>query len=154
MSFDPSQSETNNALRSLELCVEEVRNWMSENFLKFNDDKTEFIVFGSKQQLEKISVGHIRIGSSDISPSSNVRNLGVILDSHMTLGNHISNLCKSAHFHIRNIGLIRKYLTEQATENLIHAFVSSRLDMGNSFLFGLPDILLNRLKEFKILLLE
>ena len=139
VSFNPSQSHANNALHSLELCVEEIRNWMSQNFLKLNDDKTEFIVFGSKQQLDKVSIKHIRIGSSNISPSSHVRNLGIILDSNMTLSSHISSMCKSAYFHLRNIGLIRKYLTEQATQNLIHAFVTSRLDMGNSFLFGLPD---------------
>ena len=149
VSFNPSQSHANNALHSLELCVEEIRNWMSQNFLKLNDDKTEFIVFGSKQQLDKVSIKHIRIGSSNISPSSHVRNLGIILDSNMTLSSHISSMCKSAYFHLRNIGLIRKYLTEQATQNLIHAFVTSRLDMGNSFLFGLPDTLLNRLKRLQ-----
>ncbi len=50
-------------------------------YLKLNDSKTEFIVIGSKQQLEKVSISHIRVGSSNIEPSSEIRNLGVMFDT-------------------------------------------------------------------------
>ena len=38
----------------IENCLSEVRSWMITNFLKLNNSKTEFIVFGVKQQLDKV----------------------------------------------------------------------------------------------------
>ena len=61
---------------------------MRQNFLKFNDEKTEFLLFGSHQQLPKVSLPFITIGDSQITPSSQARNLGVIFDSTMTLKPH------------------------------------------------------------------
>ena len=67
----------------------------------------------------------------------------------MTLNHYISEICKSSSFHIRNIGLIRKYLTNDATEQLVHVFVTLRLDMGNSQLYGLPDLQIKRLSRLQ-----
>ncbi len=44
---------------------------------------------------------------------------------------------------IRNIGHIRKYLDKHTTEILVHAFITSKIDMGNSLLY---DIKRNQLK--------
>ena len=123
---------------------------MTSNFLKLNDDKTEFMILGSQQLCQKISVSHLEIGNAMIDITKKVRNLGTIFDSNMTLCDHISRICKSASFHLRNIGLIRirKYLNNQATEQLVHAFVTSHLDMGNSLLFGLPNCQIKRLTRY------
>jgi len=67
----------------------------------------------------------------------------------MSLNHHISSIVKTSSFHLRNIGLIRKYLTKDATEQLVHAYVTSRLDMGNSLLYGLPDSQINRLSRLQ-----
>ena len=37
------------------------------------------------------------------------------------------------------LGRIRKYLDERSTEQVVHAFITSRLDSCNSLLIGLPD---------------
>ena len=127
---------------------------MNDNFLKINDTKTEFMLIhvGSPQQLSKVSIPFVTVGDSHISPVDHARNLGVIFDSSMSLNNHISHTVRSASFHIRNIGKIRKYLDRSSTEQIVHSFVTSQLDIGNSFLFGLPDNFLVS-NAFKILLL-
>ena len=51
---------------------------------------------------------------------------------------HIRNICRSAAYGIYKIGKLRKYLNQNATERLVHAFVSSRIDCNNSLLYGLP----------------
>ena len=48
---------------------------------------------------------------------------------------HVSAVCKSAIFHLRNISRIRQYLTAAATEQVIFAFITSRLDVGNALLY-------------------
>ena len=59
----------------------------------------------------------------------------------------VNNICKSAFFHLRNISRIRKYLSRTATERLIHAFVTSKLNSYNSLLYGLPKYSIQKLKS-------
>ena len=128
---------------------QEICSWMRQNFLKLNDEKTEFLLFGSRQQLLKVCLPFITIGDSQITPSSQARNLGVIFDSTMTLKPHISNIVRVSSFHIRNISRIRKYLNQSAAEQIIHAFVTSRLDNGNALLYGLPQNQISRLQHIQ-----
>ena len=125
------------------------KSWMRQNFLILNDEKTEFLLFGSRQQLSKVSLPFIKIGDSQITPSSQARNLGVIFDSTRTLKPHISNIVRVSSFHIRNISQIRKYLNQSAAEQIIHAFVTSRLNNGNALLYGLTQNQISHLQHIQ-----
>ena len=149
ITFKSSQEPADSCITTLEKCIQEIRSWMRQNFLKLNDEKTEFLLFGSRQQLSKVSLPFITIGDSQITPSSQARNLGVIFDSTMTLKPHISNIVRVSSFHIRNISRIRKYLNQSAAEQIIHAFVTSRLDNGNALFYGLPQNQISRLQHIQ-----
>ena len=139
----PTQDNVAELLEWTARCIAEIRQWMRANFLKLNDDKTEIMLFGSFHQLKKVIIDNIPIGKVSINLSSTVRNLGILLDPSMSMVTHISSICSSAHFHLRNIARIRPFLSEKATEQLVHAFITSKLDMGNSLLFGLPEYQIN-----------
>ena len=62
-------------------------------------------------------------------------------------GNHITKTCSAAFYYLCNIRKIRKYLTKERTETLIHVFISSRLDYCNSLLFGVPECHLHKLQR-------
>ena len=57
LSFKPGhmgvQSTQEDCIRRMEGCVEEIKNWMARNMLKLNEEKTEFIIFRTQQQLKK-----------------------------------------------------------------------------------------------------
>ena len=80
----------------------------------------------------------ISVDQTLVKTSSSARNIGVIFDDTMDMKDHISSICKTSHFHLRNIGLIRKYLTQDACATLIHSLISSRIDYCNSLLANLP----------------
>ena len=63
------------------------------------------------------------LGGNVIKPSEKVRDIGVILDQTLSFDDHISTICQSAHFHIRNIGKIRNLLSFDACATLIHALI-------------------------------
>ena len=107
------------------------------------------MILGSRQQLSKVTIPHINIGDSEVTAVTKARNLGVIFDSSMTLNSHISSIARSTTFHIRNIGKVRKYLTQKATEQIVHSVVVSRLDMCNSLLYGLPNTQIERLQRIQ-----
>ena len=117
---------------------------MISNKLKLNDDKTELIVFSSKFHPRPCLSN---VGSECIEHSNTVRNLGVLFDQTLSFGEHVNKLCKSSHYHLRHISKIRKYLNENSTEMLVHAFVSSRLDYCNALLIGLPKYQIDRLQS-------
>ena len=96
---------------------------MRANKLKINDGKTEFLLIGSKKQLNKITIDSIRIGVSEIQPATSVKNLGAVIDSNLSMEKHITNTCNAAFYHIYNIRQIRKYLNKESTERMVH-FIS------------------------------
>ena len=54
----------------------------------------------------------------------------------MSMLSHVNNVCKSAFYHLLTISRIRKYLSTQTTEILIHAFITSKLNHCNSLLYN------------------
>ena len=119
---------------------------MNANKLKLNCEKTEFIVFHPRHSKLQVTDFNIRSDESVISPASQVKNLGVIQDSCLTMEKHINNVVRACYYHIRNIGKIRKNITTDSTRTLVKASVTSRLDYANALLYGLPSTLLDRLQ--------
>ena len=82
-----------------------------------------------------------------VIPAYLAKILGSWFDSHMDMATHITKTCGSAFFYLYNIRHIRKCLTSECTEKLIHAFITSRLDYCNSLLYGVPDHHMQRLQR-------
>ena len=61
----------------------------------------------------------VSVGDMQVSPSSKVRDLGVVFDQCLTFHDHISGICKSTNFHLRGIGRIRILLTFDAIAQLL-----------------------------------
>ena len=120
----------------LNSCLADIRRWMITNKLKINDLKTEFIVFRSPQLTCDLSGLSVNVGESMIMQSSKVRDLRVIFDQFLNFDDHITAICRSTHFHIRNIGKIRNLLSYDDCSTIIHALICCRLDYCNSILYN------------------
>ena len=106
---------------------------MKSSKLKLNSDKTEFIIIGTKQQRHKL-YNHfpVKLLDNDICPSDSVRNLGVVFDSDFSFHKHVSNICKSCFYHIRDLRRIRRHIPLSTAKTISNALISSRLDYCNS----------------------
>lgn len=149
ISFNSDQAAAERAVHRLESCMADAHDWMLARSLKLNLDKCKFLIFGSKVQLSKVNINCISFSGHIIHLSQTCRNLGVMFDSHMTMSDQVSNICRSVRYQLRNIGFIRKYLSKSATEKLVHALISSRLDFGNALLINLPQNLLSKLQKLQ-----
>ena len=139
-SFKPNELHK---LDSLVHCLVEVKEWLSDNTLQLNMDKTETLVIAPDESIPGISQFLGDLGRS-VKPS--VRNLGVVFDKDMSLIQHCKQLTKNCFFHLRNISKLRKMVSQNDLELVIHAFVSSRLDYCNSLFTCLNKKELSRLQ--------
>ena len=137
---------------SIEHCIQDIRQWMSQDKLLMNDTKKKLLLIGTRQQLAKITIDGVTVGHSVIAPQSSVRNLGVWLDSNLSMGDHITKTSSAAFYYLYNISRIRKYFSKECTETLIHAFISSHLNYCNNLLYGLPSYQFRNCKESRTLL--
>ncbi len=118
-------------------CLADISAWMKEHHLQLNLTKTELLVFPATPTLQHDFT--IQLGSSTITPSASVRNLGVIFDDQLTLKEHIAKTARSCRFALHNIRKIRPFLTEHAAQLLVQTLVISRLDYCNVLLAELPS---------------
>ena len=140
LDFNPNDDfDQDAAIAAMEACLCDISNWMINDKLMTNDSKTEFMLIGTKTQPHKTKTANLTIGESFISPSTEPpRNLRAWFDSYFNLNFNVTKTCRSAFFHLHNIRRVRKFLSIDSAEKLIHAFITSRLDYCNSLLYGLP----------------
>ena len=149
MSFQPQYHNTVNqdtSIKNLENCLEDIRTWMSLNILKLNEDKTEFIIVGVWQQLDKVRELSIKIGDDKITNSTVVKNLGVYIDCELKLSTHVNKIVSSSFNTLQNISRIRHHLDCDSIKILVQALIISKLDYCNSLFLGIPQYNLDKLQ--------
>jgi hypothetical protein len=63
LSFKPgTMLDEVNAVRAMEACIAEVHQWMLSQKLELNPEKSEFMIIGTRQQLEKVNIDCLQVG--------------------------------------------------------------------------------------------
>ena len=108
-------------LLDIQSCAESVRDWMACNRLRMNDDKTEIMPVGTKAKLKSVpQTSSLILSGSTIPFSYKVRNLGVYLDSNLSMDQYVNFLSRSVFLELRRIGHLRRHLTVDATKKWFH----------------------------------
>ena len=74
------------------------------------------------------------------------KNLGVTLDSTLSLHQHVLNICRSAFLELHRINFICNFLSTVAVKTLVCSLILSHIDYCNSLLAGLPQSLLKKIQ--------
>jgi len=74
----------------------------------------------------------------DVQPSDVVRNLGVLLDSELTLKHHVNRIASTCFYHLRRLRQLKRHVGVEVMKQLISSFIFSRLDYCNALLIDLP----------------
>ena len=106
-------------------CVDAIKDWMVRNRLRLNSSKMEIIWLGSTRHVRGLPIDPMLISGSRITPSKQVRDLGVIIDSELTMIPHVNKLVSSCYFHIRQLRAIRRSLTVDAGHALARLLIHS-----------------------------
>ena len=76
----------------MELCIRNLRTFLLHDKLKLNDNKTEFILIGTRQQLAKVDGISLCVGDSEVSPVKSAKNLGTWIDSNLNLKINVNRM--------------------------------------------------------------
>ena len=124
-------------------CLSDIREWMCSNLLELNQDKTELMIFAPKQRAKELTA----FGGNIIHDIPYAKNLGAYFDRTLSMENQCNVIARSCFFHIRNIGCIRHFISEDACKMLVNALVIYRLDYGNALLYGRTKKLTDKLQR-------
>lgn len=143
-----SAFQTQALTTSIADCLSNVKSWMDSHFLKLNESKSEIIVFGDEDFKRSVNISGTFTNSGEcIRFSQCIKYLGVFLDRSLYLDTHVNRVVSSCYHHLRGISSIRRFLSQAQAEQLIHAFISSKLDMCNALFFGLSKWHLAKLQR-------
>ena len=143
-----SKTDPEMLLSLVQQCLQAVSDWMIASKLKLNPDKTEFILIGTKAQRDKFKKYFpTKLLDQDVTPTDSARNLGVEFDKDLNFKKHISKVCRSCYYHIRDLRRLRRCLTAAVTKTIATSLVSSKLDYCNSILYNIPNREINKVQS-------
>ena len=137
LTFHPQDQQE--AIMKLNICLTDIVSWVQQNMLKIYAQVISRQ--GSTHPLHQLLSWLVVLLYI-------LRNLGVHMDRHLQLREHIKNVCSLSMSAFKRIAQIRHFMSTKTTEKLIYAFVTSRIDSCNALLFGI----FQNCKQFKIVL--
>ena len=98
--------------------------WCRSHGLNLNADKSDVIWLGTTHQLSKISQADngLHLLSGILRASETARNLGVIIDQHLTFDMHAHACSRACFYHLHRIRQIRQFV-----DNCLCGYCSTRL---------------------------
>jgi retron-type reverse transcriptase len=137
-------------LSHLQSCIASIQSWCIQNGLALNPTKTDAICLGTSGRIASLGgPPALTVSGTSISPSADIKLLGVTLDSNLTFGKHVTHVCQSVFYHIRAFRHIRHFLDDETAKTVAVAVVGSRLDYANSVLYGAPAVHIQRLQRLQ-----
>lgn len=147
--YEPTPESEIQTLNSLSNCLQDIKNWMDKCRLQMNCSKTEFIKFGSRQQLKKCPAESINVCDTDVKSAPVIRYLGAWLDSNLNFKKHITMKCRSAMQNLQRLKTISDVLDKKTLTTLVIMLVISHLDYANCLLTGLPKCEIKKLQRIQ-----
>ena len=137
-------------MEELPACFSEIELWMAFHYLLINAGKTEIIIFAKPSVLSKLKIhGTFITESVCIRFVSTAKNLGIYLDSQLTMTPHIMQLKKVCFNTMRKVAKMKSFLTSDQCELLIHALVFSCLDYCNCLYMGINSFNMQQLQAIQ-----
>ena len=135
-------------IENIEHCLRHIKVWMSSNFLKINESKTNLLMITpSTVNQNCLSDVTISFGGSLILPSPTATNLGVKFDSSLSLHDQINSITSKGYFYLNNFYRIGDKLTHELKVQLVTTYIIPLLDYCNVVLVSAKKGYINKLQK-------
>ena len=117
------------SLLHIEEDLHRVFEWCCNNSLLVNPEKTKMLVVGTRQLMNQLeSPVHINFMGENLTPVTEVNDLGMLLDSHLTYDKHIQALSSSCISKLRQIGRVKHNFDQSTLATIIDTLVMSKIN--------------------------
>ncbi|KAM7172204.1 uncharacterized protein RBU57_003308 [Macrochelys suwanniensis] len=119
-------------------CLDEISSWIKNSWLKLDLSKTEVILVLRGKYLEEFAamVQFPLIESLHPQLVNLVCNLGILLDSSLTVNSHITMALSKAFYHLQLDGRLCPIVVDEDMASVVHAITTSLLDYSNVIIAG------------------
>jgi len=94
-------SSTTAAVHTFTACISDINAWMSASRLLLNPAKMQVMWLGSSQLVSQIGIIDVPLLSTQVRAVESARELGVVIDSQLSLSAHVTALCQSGYYYLR-----------------------------------------------------
>jgi len=114
---------------------------------RLNPTKTQGMWLGSAAAGQNQRLLEVPVSSTRINVSETVRDLGVVIDSQLSLSAQVAAVCRSGYYQLRQLRPLVRSMSTEAVKTLVQAFISCRLDYCNSLFYGIAEGVMSRLQS-------
>ena len=132
-------------LLAVRKCFQDIKIWMTENFLKLNDDKTEFIDIGYYES----PIKSLNLGEFSFEPVTKAKNLGFLFDHQLNMNDQINAVSQACYLNQRNLRRIGARLTHDLKVQLVHSNILSIIDYCNAVYGVLTEKNIHKLQKIQ-----
>ena len=115
------RSTTEEVILQLEKCTNSLLQWISQNFLKANPDKSHLLLSDRGDKIVKIQSEFIRNTHTQ-------KLLGITIDSELKFDIHVKNLCNKASLKLHALSRISRFMNPHKLKMIMKAFVLSQFN--------------------------
>ena len=143
-------TDTNDSKIKFEGDLRKVATWCCENQLLINPDKTKFMSIGTRQLMisHSVDLSVSFMGRPTLSPVDSARDLGVIMDSHLTYDSHISYFVSSCLPKLVEINRVKKSFDKEILTLITSSLVLSKMFSCSSVWFNTSK---NNIKKLQLI---
>lgn len=131
-------------IREASFVLNVIQNWLLENNLILNKEKTNFIIFKTSRSTKNFPLNTL-INNDNVQFISATKFLGIITDTNLSWTQHISELVKKINSVTYSMRVVKKYVTYKTLRMIYYACFVSRLRFGIIFWGGAAAAEINKL---------
>jgi len=120
---------------------------MRTNRLQLNTSKTEILWCTTSRCQHCLPTTPVRVGADHVLPSTKVSDLGIFIDSNVTMRSHVTRTVSGCFAVLWQLRSIICSVPDSVFQTLVVALVMPRLDYGNATLAGLRAFQHRRLQS-------
>ena len=121
------KNELPSLIAKMEASLASLDIWFRSNSLKVNASKTQLIVLGNRQNLRTVPNFEVAFRGTSLVPCSEVKNLGVIFDRHLSWDNHVGAVSQRCNGMLIALSHARRSLPHAIVSMLVSALVLSQI---------------------------
>ena len=112
---------------------------MASNKLTLNTEKTQYMIFGSKSKLKKVTAFELRIKEDILERMTTFKYLGLHFDPTLTWTNHIKITATKLHTKLGKIERALPFLTAETKKLLLNTLITPYIDYCNEIWSSASD---------------